>query len=329
MIKADRVTALLLLAILALASGCGKRQPAKVDGADYEIDRSFKRGPVELRIAVSKKEITIADRLTMLIETKAESGYSVELPSFGDKLHEFGIVDYSTPAPRLEDGGTVVTRRLYELEPFLSGRYSIPPMTISFHQEGDTLQHTVESDSIFIDVRSILPEEAAGLDIKDIAPPASLPSSHAMSFIVAGAVVLGAAAAAVLLRRRKKKAAPVVPAHERAFSRLEALLAEGLIDDRRYAEFTARVADILRQYIEDRFGIRAPERTTEEFLAEAGEGLQAGPVQKEMLKAFLTHCDLVKFATLEPTAENVRNSFDTCRDFIDATKMEEVSEAAA
>ena len=111
--------------------------------------------------------------------------------------------------------------------------------------------------------------------------------------------------------------------------RLERLLSEDLIEGKRYSEFTARVSDILRYYIEDRFGLKAPERTTEEFILEAGEGLPVESFQKEILKDFLTHCDLVKFATLEPTAENVKNTFNTCRDFIDSTKSEEVKDQAA
>ena len=98
---------------------------------------------------------------------------------------------------------------------------------------------------------------------------------------------------------------------------------------KRYREFTAEVSDILRYYIEDRFGLRAPERTTEEFLVEAGAGLPVGAEQKDILKAFLVHCDLVKFAALEPSSEDVKRTFDTCRDFIDTTKRtEEVNQAA-
>ncbi|MBN1164403.1 MAG: hypothetical protein JXB45_07475 [Candidatus Krumholzibacteriota bacterium] len=321
-----------LVAVLAaLLVSCGEERPAAAEEEDFEINRRYQRGPVDLRIAISKKEITIAERVKMLIETRVREGYQVNLPGFGEKLEEFGIVDYSTPTPELQEDGVVVARRFYELEPFLSGDYRIPPMTVSFWQEGDTLQHTLQSDTILVRVMSILPQDLSELEIQDITGPVSLPASYRRLLIISAAGVLALALVVffILRRRRREREVPPLRAHEIAFLRLERLLAEGLIDQKRYGEFTARVADILRFYIEDRFGLMAPERTTEEFIEEAGEGLPVDEKQKGILRDFLIHCDLVKFAALEPSADNVKDTFDTCRDFIDVTKMEEVKEEAA
>ena len=224
----------------------------------------------------------------------------------------------------------MVTRRTYELEPFLSGEYAIPPMTVRFSAEGDTLVHTVESDTLTVRVNSILPEDASKLEIKDIAGPVEIPRDYTKAIVIAAAIA--AAALALFLLWRRRRAVPVearrIPAHEIAYRALEALLARKLVEEKRYREFTAEVADILRRYIEDRFGLRAPERTTEEFLAEAGTGLDVGEERKSILADFLIHCDLVKFAALEPSAEDVRRSFDTAKDFIEATRRrEEVSGA--
>ena len=328
-----RIYALIALAVIVpvLIFSCGGDESAEPEQT-WEIDRDFTRGPVVLHVAVSRKELTIADRVDLLVETRARDGYVTELPRFGDKLHEFGIVDYKSDPPRLEDDGTVVTSRTYELEPFLSGEYVIPPMTVVFHEEGDTTLHYLESDTIRVMVTSILPEDQKELEIREITGPADLPSDYRKALLIGAAIVLAAAAIVFLLWRRSRRlkeiTARAIPAHERAFALLEKLLAEGLVEEERYAEFTARVSDILRSYIEDRFGLKAPERTTEEFLAEAGDGLDVEIEKKSILAQFLVHCDLVKFAALEPTADDVKQTFETCRDFIDATKQEEVKAAA-
>jgi hypothetical protein len=319
---------LIHIAVLLLAScgGGGKRTGTE----SYEIDETYRRGPVAFRTALSKKEITIAERLTMLLEVKVLEGYTAELPSFGEKLERFGIVDYRTERPVLR-GDTVVTRRTYELEPFLSGEYRIPPMTVSFRAEGDSVVHALESDTLSVRVVSILPEDLAELGIKDIAGPFDIPADYTKAIVIAAAAVAAAGALYVLWRRRRLKplAARRIPPHEVAYRALEQLLARGLIEEKRYREFTAEVADILRRYIEDRFGLRAPERTTEEFLAEAGTGLPVDDDRKRILAEFLVHCDLVKFAALEPSAEDVQRTFETCSSFIEATKpAEEVKEAA-
>jgi hypothetical protein len=77
----------------------------------------------------------------------------------------------------------------------------------------------------------------------------------------------------------------------RSLDDLEALLTEG--NER---EFTQAVSDIVRIYIQDRFGLRAPHRSTEEFLFEASTSGQLSDPDQELLAEFLVQCDQVKFA---------------------------------
>jgi hypothetical protein len=319
---------LLISLVVAMVASCGGGEERAVVGS-FEIDETYRRGPVSFRAALSRKEITIAERVTMLLEIRAREGYRAELPSFGEKLELFGIVDYETFRPELQ-GDTVVTRRTYELEPFLSGEYAIPPMTVRFTAEGDSVLYSVESDTLRVRVNSILPEDLAEFDIRDAAGPVDIPADYTPAIVITAAVLAAAAAIYLLWRRRSAKTAAAmrVPAHEIAYRALEKLLARGLIEKQLYKEFTAEVADILRRYIEGRFGLRAPERTTEEFLIEAREGLNVEEERKRILAEFLVHCDLVKFASLEPGEDDVKRTFATACDFIEATKpSEEVREA--
>ena len=41
---------------------------------------------------------------------------------------------------------------------------------------------------------------------------------------------------------------------------------------------------------------------------------------RAILGPFLEHCDQVKFAEHLPSGDEIRNSFDVCRDFIESTK---------
>src|SRR5687767_14812884 len=110
---------------------------------------------------------------------------------------------------------------------------------------------------------------AAGTnDIRDIKAP--VPIASGWTWV---AWVLGAAAALALVWwvwkrwRKKESTAPpevAIPAHERARKKLEQALK--LIDEPK--PFCTAVSDALRVYLEERFGLHAPERTTEEFLFE-------------------------------------------------------------
>ena len=115
-------------------------------------------------------------------------------------------------------------------------------------------------------------------------------------------LILALLAAAVLIyyfiRRARRKAAeaPPLPPHTRARHLLEEALA--FISEPK--EFTIRVSGALRQYLEERFEFRAPERTTEEFVYDLRQTMLVTPDQKERLAEFLGACDLIKFAKYEP-----------------------------
>ena len=69
--------------------------------------------------------------------------------------------------------------------------------------------------------------------------------------------------------------------------------------------------------------MRAPERTTEEFLFEIKNTSVLGDAQKNMLAEFLNHCDLVKFAKHEPAPDQIQRAFDLTKDFIEKTRSDE------
>lgn len=114
------------------------------------------------------------------------------------------------------------------------------------------------------------------------------------------ALALAAVTAGILLAwrwwQRKQESgttgAPTLSPEEAARRRLQAALA-WIGDPER---FVVEVSEAARDYLEGRFGLRAPERTTEEFLAELSGSVALDGRHKELLADFLTRCDLVKFA---------------------------------
>ncbi|NOZ23557.1 MAG: protein BatD [Planctomycetes bacterium] len=326
--------ALALLLTFCLAS-CRKGKEAPGTQA-FEIEKKFERGPVTFFVKVNKKEITIADRITLVLEVQAAEDYEVKFPQFGEKLHEFGIVDYHTPPQKLIEGGKVQRQKVFTLDPFLSGEYEIPPMKVTFWKKGEEgKKHEVESEEITIKVKSILPEKMAKLKIKDIAGPAAIPApprGWLYAAIAGGIAMLAAIVGFVIWRRRRASEAgrvPALPPHEVAFLLLEKLLSEGLIEAGETKLFYQRLTDILRHYIENRFGLHAPERTTEEFLSDLRNRDTLENDHKKLLREFLSHCDLVKFAEHRPANEEIQKAFDACKRFIVETKSEIVTAKAA
>ncbi len=171
--------------------------------------------------------------------------------------------------------------------------------------------------------------QAAGStnDIRGIKPPVEIPYEWLWLWI-ALAVVLVAAGVGIWLFMRKKKAmapaAPPVPPHVRAKQKL----AEALMFISDPNRFCTEVSNTLRVYLEERFSLRAPERTTEEFLVELRSSRHLTVDQKQSLGSFLESCDLVKFARFEPTEATLRQLHDAALRLVVETQFDPISSAA-
>ncbi len=321
-------TAVLLLAGLWSFVSCSGDGPEGEGPEAYEIQQAYEDDAVSLTLKVSRREITAADRVELVLEALTPEEQQIEFPSFDEKLGEFAVVDSRTSAPRLVEGGRVLTAKSFELEPFLPGEYTLPVLTVRHGPKGadeDSIR-SIETTEQTIDVQSVLPDSAEPPDIKEIAPPVDLPREHPWWLYAAGVLTVLALAAGYFWWKRRKRAdaeaAPPPPAHEVAYRTLEELLAEDLLMKGEAKLFYLRLSNILRHYIEDRFGLRAPERTTEEFMDELRSTDSLEPAHKGLLKDFLRHCDMVKFAEHQPSKDEVDDTIASCRRFIDETKVE-------
>ena len=160
---------------------------------------------------------------------------------------------------------------------------------------------------------------AADEGLRDIRPPVYI--FDKWGWVIAGAVLFVLLVAGILyLLLRKKPLFPpplpvVVPPHERARQKLAAAL--DLLDQPK--PFCILVSDAVRLYLEERFELRAPESTTEEFLSELRTRPVLSTAQKLSLGEFLEQCDLVKFARLQPTPAQLQPLYESALKLIDET----------
>lgn len=161
------------------------------------------------------------------------------------------------------------------------------------------------------------------IQMRDIKDPVGLPSvinKYLILLCLLLLIVLGLSAGYFLKKDKAEKAVPKKPAHEIAYEQLEQLRAKDYIGQGRIKEYYTEVSDIIRHYLENRFRFRAPEMTTEEFLASARDAAELISEHKNLLKEFLLCCDLVKFAKYAPSVEEISAISDSAKHFIDQTK---------
>lgn len=161
-------------------------------------------------------------------------------------------------------------------------------------------------------------------DILPIRPPVEIPSGWEWLWWILGALAVAALVAWGVRYWRRKMAErarfvePPEPPYIRARRKLEAALQ--LLSDPK--AFCVAVSDTLRVYLEERFNLRAPESTTEEFLHDLQRTTLLNQRQKDILTEFLQQCDLVKFARYEPTEQALRELRETALRIVDETAFD-------
>ena len=320
---------LLCCGVLWPCAGCGKSPDGQAGKAQFEIDKDYERGPLTVHVRADKATMTIAETVLLELEAAIEPSYEVKMPKVDKVLESFGIVDWDNLGDKLDPNDRVVSTYRYRLEPFLSGTYPIPAFTFEFYDVNspEEKKYELTTEPINIEVTSLLGEQRAELKIEDIEGVVEMPRPKSYTWLWALGVVVVVAIAGLWLYLRRKRVKELVrifkPAHELAYERLRVLVNEDLVGAGRIKEFYERISDILRHYIEHRFSLRAPERTTEEFLIELSNTDVLPVAEKQRLGEFLRHCDLVKFAKHNPTTEQIQETFNLVKDFIEKTKSDE------
>ena len=320
-----RPVILALLVVLMMTQVAAQEPGATVEES---LEQHVVEGDVIVTLAADRRSMGMADQLRITLSVTAPPDKNVIFPEVFDRLGPFLVNNHFTPEPEMLDPQIREWRQEYLLEVGEVGDLDIPPLTVTLSAEdaaegAEPQQLTTEPYQVV--VTSILPEGADLKKPKDIAPPVEL----AWRGLPVWAWVAIAAALVLLVlailwwqrarRRRLLRGEPPQPAHVLALAALDRLQNDDLITLQRIEEFYVRVSGILRHYIEWRFGLRAPEQTTEEFLD--AMLVAGGPIAKHrgLLSAFLEHCDLVKFARHQPVPDDMHNALQRARDFVEQT----------
>lgn len=325
MIRLSRTFTTLLVA-LCLA-GCSDSGGAGDSAEDVQpVVKTADRGAVKLAVTASKGRISIAERLELRIEAEAEPGIEVEMPQFGAAVGGFQVRDFQPAVEETLPDGRTRQAQVYDLDMLVSGEYSVPAITIRYvdrrKDDAEEAASELSTEPFTITVASLLEGEFDPQQFHDVKPPATLVADRTWGWAwVTAGVLAGLAGAGLLVRyfvgrSQRPRSVSVIPPHEWALRQLRELVAAKLIEAGRVQEFYFRLSEIVRTYIELRFGLMAPERTTEEFLAELRSSDALSADRKALLEEFLEACDMVKFALYEPATEEIERAFNAARDFV-------------
>ncbi len=321
--------ALSALVLLATPFGCSD-DPGQTDSGRVEV--STHRGPVALTVRAEPSTVTVGEPLQLTVEVVAAEGVEVNIPEPGEDLGTFRVRAIETPPDvPVVDGRQY--RHTWTLDTFATGETEIPAVTVTFTDRrpeaalptGPPVGEIV-SDPLTVTVRSVLTADQADQGLRDIKDEVRDFTGPGLASLwpVGLAIGLGLVVAALALYMTRRRAQhpdiePVIEPHVWARARLDELEARRLVELGKVHEFYVALSDIVRQYLERRFGLMAPERTTEEFLREARSSSVLADGHKTLLSGFLRAADMVKFALHEPSASESNDALAAARGFVDET----------
>ncbi|MGD9873381.1 MAG: hypothetical protein AB7T27_03835 [Kiritimatiellia bacterium] len=284
------MTAATLTAGLLITSiGCSKT-PAQKTGD----------GPFTLKMNLSTNVIHVGDMVTMELTAIHPTGTVLRIPEVGRGKQ---LIVRKQDAETLRTGDKFETSLRYELTSFEIGDHLLPSGMVECVQSGQVIFST-PFPAGQISVESILqPNEKEMRDIEGLAKwPGTVPRwVWALLIVVVLAVVAALILRRILTKPRTILQVPPGPLpHERALNALHHLREKGYIEKEEVEPFYVELSAIVRTYLEDRFNLRAPERTTEEFIREAANSRTLSVQHQQLTRDFLEQSDMVKFARHRP-----------------------------
>lgn len=302
---------LLVVALLVPVEGAAAQETARAH--TYVLTDSAKIGE-RFTIALSAEHAVD----TEVVFPDPEAGSVL----FGDLT----VVDRGPVHVRRPSAIRRVDSVTYEVATFELDSARVPPLPIRVVARGDTV--LVNTSSRIVPVTSVVGEKAQGL--RDPAALASFPRPL-WAWLVLGLVVTALLAGLVYAwRRRQQESAPEIPTplvdteertpYEVATRRLRRLGQRDVADEEALKSFYVDLANILRTYLAEEFGVATLERTTGELI-DVLERRPDVPTQVVgRVQTVLEVADLVKFAGMRPSSEDNRMALQEARDTLDAIK---------
>lgn len=321
-VSARLLTVLTLLTMITPVSLPAQTPPPTAAATALPTAAPTVASPLEIHAQAEPAKVTIGTRFRYTLEIAAPPNVDVVLSQPTERIGDFEIVDFGDQPTARRDGKTIVTR-WFTLVGFDVGDHVLESPPVHYRRAGEGLTEA-PGQKITVTVESLLAKAGKAADIRDIKGPEEFPVDWRPYYFVGGTLAALLALALLLYRvlnreRRGRPSQPPKPAHVIALEELDRLQRRGLIEQGAFKEYYSALSNIVRSYVEQRFAVRAPEMTTEEFLLSSARNgrLQSG--HRSLLGDFLTESDMVKFARHVPTIADSERAFAAARRFVDET----------
>ena len=283
---------------------------------------------VTVKASIDSTEILVGQQTKLHLEVSMNANEKLRLPALTDTLVSgVEILETAKPDTQLlnNDKRWVITQS-YTLTSFDSALYYLPPLEVLVNDK----QYRSASLALKVysfPVDTLHPDQFFGpKPIREV--PLTWNDVSAMTYAFLLMLILGTAAVFFIIRFINNKpiikiikVEPKLPPHQTAMKRIEEIKADKHVQRDDPKLYYTELTDVLRSYIEERFGFNALEMTTSEIIDHLLEQKDKESIKD--LKYLFETADLVKFAKHNPLMNENDMNLVNAVDFINETKVEE------
>ena len=289
------------------------------------------RDGIDIKVDAEPAQVDVARDFFVTLTFTAPAGTSLALPDLRDRFTGFRVAEDFTEDPVTAPDGTTTLVSRWRLVPEpVAPKYRLAPFVVYVSTTNNlptsSPSHLPTSSFCTSPVYFTAPaarEPVTGdmeIDPKKDLPPLrwKLVGWCALALAAVAALVVGVWWIIKKIREmvRVHRMSPI----ERAYYELDRLLKKGLPGRGLYKDFYVELTMVVRRYVERKYGVKAPNMTTQEFLGELARRASDATVQHigdpSALKDFLESADLVKFAGVEATPEMADTATGKARSYL-------------
>lgn len=284
---------------------------------------------VTINASIDSMQLYIGEQAKIKLEVSCASQQQLDMPFFPNNSLMDGIEivgEVKTDTQYLNKNLQMLVTQEYTVTSFDSSFYYIPPFEVFIDSQSYVSNplalkvypfpvDTTEVNAIF-PIKEIAKRPITFIEI--------LPMGISIKLII-GLIFL---IPYLLIRYKENKPilrrvtiAPKLPPHQVALKEMARIKEEKLWQKDAPKLYYTELTDVLRCYMEERFGFNAMEMTSDEIIAKLNE--QPNKEWLDELKALFSMSDLVKFAKYKPLINESDMHLINAIDFINKTKVEE------
>lgn len=281
---------------------------------------------IDIRVALDSAYIIMGRQTPLHVEVIGNLNENGGIVVPDTLWRDVEVASISEPVVTDLGNGRKELRQELILQAFDSGLYTLPP--VLFVQDGQVAESNRPALKVIpVDVDSL----ATIHDYADVVNP----PRHILDFLpdwmtdyglwILLALIIIAAGLYIYFAYIRKGKLPLVsapkpiPPYELAMKQLDELHAAKLCERGEEKEFYTRLTDILRTYLDSRFGINAMEMTSAQILRALNSNEQT-KVPRKYMSAILETADFVKFAKVRPLPDDNVEAFRSAMQFVEDTK---------